>query len=131
MFDKPPFRSCLCHGVVLAGDGKKLSKRLRNYPDPDEVFDSIGSDALRWFLVSSPVVRGGDLRIDREGKAIAEAVRLVINPIWNAWYFFSLYANSDGVTAKDTEGVETNGASESDGSMHSPPSWTTAPLDSG
>ena len=100
LFDKPPFRSCLCHGVVLAGDGKKLSKRLRNYPDPDEVFETIGSDALRWFLVSSPVVRGGDLRIDREGKAIAESVRLVINPIWNAWYFFALYANSDGVTAK-------------------------------
>ena len=100
LFDKPPFKNCLCHGVVLAEDGKKLSKRLRNYPDPEEVFDSIGSDALRWFLVSSPVVRGGDLRIDRQGKAIADAVRLVINPIWNAWYFFALYANSDGVQAR-------------------------------
>jgi len=100
LFDKPPFENCLCHGVVLAEDGKKLSKRLRNYPDPEEVFETIGSDALRWFLVSSPVVRGGDLRIDRDGKAIADAVRLVINPIWNAWYFFSLYANSDGIEAR-------------------------------
>ncbi len=100
LFDKPPFKNCLCHGVVLAEDGKKLSKRLRNYPDPEEVFEKIGSDALRWFLVSSPVVRGGDLRIDREGRGIADAVRLVINPIWNAWYFFSLYANADGLKAR-------------------------------
>ncbi len=100
LFDRPPFKNCLCHGVVLAEDGKKLSKRLRNYPDPEEVFEQIGSDALRWFLVSSPVVRGGDLKIDRDGKAIADAVRLVINPIWNAYYFFTLYANSDGIEAK-------------------------------
>ncbi|MEE3327711.1 MAG: isoleucine--tRNA ligase [Myxococcota bacterium] len=100
LFDRPPFKNCLCHGVVLAEDGKKLSKRLRNYPDPEEVFETIGSDALRWFLVSSPVVRGGDLRIDEDGKAIAEAVRLVINPIWNAWYFFALYANTDEIEAR-------------------------------
>ncbi len=100
LFDRPPFRNCLCHGVILAEDGKKLSKRLRNYPDPEDVFEKIGSDALRWFLVSSPVVRGGDLRVDREGKAIADSVRLVINPIWNAWYFFSLYANTDGIRAR-------------------------------
>ena len=100
LFDRPPFKNCLCHGVVLAEDGKKLSKRLRNYPDPEEVFESIGSDALRWFLVSSPVVRGGDLKIDRDGKAIKDSVRLVINPIWNAWYFFALYANTDGIKAQ-------------------------------
>jgi isoleucyl-tRNA synthetase len=100
LFDRPPFKTCICHGVVLDEDGKKLSKRLQNYPSPEEVFSSYGADALRWFLVSSPILRGADLQIDREGKAIGEIVRLVINPIWNAWYFFSLYANSDGVTAK-------------------------------
>jgi len=100
LFDRPPFQNCLCHGVALAEDGKKLSKRLRNYPDPEEVFERIGSDALRWYLVSSPVVRGADLRIDRDGKSIADAVRLVINPIWNAYYFFTLYANTDGVKAE-------------------------------
>ncbi len=99
LFDRPPFRNCICHGVVVDEDGKKLSKRLRNYPSPDEVFSTIGSDALRWFLVSSPILRGNDLAIDREGKAIGEVVRLIINPIWNAWYFFSLYANTDGVEA--------------------------------
>jgi isoleucyl-tRNA synthetase len=100
LFDRPPFKNCLCHGLALAEDGKKLSKRLRNYPDPEDVFDQIGSDALRWFLISSPVVRGGDVRIDPEGKHIADAVRLVINPIWNAYSFFTMYANSDGIEAR-------------------------------
>ncbi|MDA1196158.1 MAG: isoleucine--tRNA ligase, partial [Planctomycetota bacterium] len=100
LFDKPPFRNVSCHGVVLDENGQKLSKRLRNYPDPEDVFETIGADALRWYLMSSPILRGGDLRIDREGTGIGEIVRLVINPIWNAYYFFTLYANVDGVQAK-------------------------------
>ncbi len=108
LFDRPPFQNCICHGVVLDEDGQKLSKRLRNYPSPDEVFASYGADALRWFLVSSGILRGLDLQIDREGQAIREVVRLVTKPIWNAWYFFSLYANADGVKAQlrsDASGV--------------------------
>jgi isoleucyl-tRNA synthetase len=108
LFDKPPFRNCLCHGVVLDENGQKLSKRLRNYPDPEAVFQTYGADALRWFLVSSPILRGGDLQIDREGKGIAEIVRRVINPIWSAYYFFCLYANTDGIKAElrtDASGV--------------------------
>ncbi len=97
LFDRPPFQNCICHGVVLDADGQKLSKRLRNYPDPEEVFDTKGADALRWFLVSSAILNGNDLSIDRDARAIGEVVRLVLNPIWNAWYFFSLYANADGL----------------------------------
>ena len=99
LFDRPPFRNCICHGVVLDDEGKQLSKRLRNYPDPEEVFRTHGADALRWFLVSSPILRGNDLQIDREGRNIGEVVRLVLNPIWNTYYFFTLYANSDGIRA--------------------------------
>ena len=99
LFDTPAFRSVICHGVVLDGDGRKLSKRLRNYPDPEEVFETHGADALRWFLMSSPILRGLDLRIDREGTGIGEVVRLVLNPIWNAHHFFTLYANVDGYRA--------------------------------
>jgi isoleucyl-tRNA synthetase len=99
LFDRPAFKNCICHGVVLDEDGRKLSKRLRNYPDPEVVFETIGSDALRWFLMASPILRGGDLRIDREGSGISDAVRLVINPIWNAYSFFTLYANVDGYRA--------------------------------
>ena len=99
LFDKPPFSNCICHGVVLDGDGKKLSKRLRNYPDPDVVFEELGADALRWYLMSSPILRGGDLRIEKDGSGIGDVIRLVINPIWNAYYFFTLYANIDGTRA--------------------------------
>jgi isoleucyl-tRNA synthetase len=106
LFDRPPFLNCICHGVVLDENGQKLSKRLRNYPDPEEVCNTIGADALRWFLIASPILRGLDLQIDREGKAIGEIVRTVLNPIWNAYYFFTLYANADGITAKQIASSE-------------------------
>jgi isoleucyl-tRNA synthetase len=99
LFDKHPFKNCICHGVLGAEDGQKLSKRLRNYPEPELMFAKHGSDALRWYLVSSPVLRGGDLKVEREGKPVGEVVRNVLMPVWNAWYFFSLYANADGITA--------------------------------
>ncbi len=99
LFDRPPFRNCICHGVVLDPDGRKLSKRLQNYPEPEEIFATHGSDALRWFLCSSSVLRGADLEIEKDGKQISEVVRLVLNPIWNAYSFFTLYANTDRVRA--------------------------------
>jgi isoleucyl-tRNA synthetase len=99
LFDRPPFENCICHGVAVDEEGRKLSKRLRNYPEPEEVFRTHGSDALRWYLVSSPLLRGGDLRVEKDGKAIGDVVRNVLNPLWNAWAFFSLYANADGTRA--------------------------------
>ncbi len=100
LFDKPPFKNCICHGVVLDDKGQKLSKRLNNYADPNEIFDKFGADALRWFMLSSPVMRGGEMHIDKEGKFIRDVVRLAIKPIWNAYNFFCLYANADGIKAK-------------------------------
>jgi isoleucyl-tRNA synthetase len=94
LFDRPPFRNCIVHGVILGDDGRKLSKRLRNFPDPEQVFASEGADAMRWYLVGSPVLRGLDVVI--EEKALMEPVRLVENPIWNTWHFLSLYSNADG-----------------------------------
>ena len=79
----------------------KLSKRLKNYPDPNEVLETIGSDALRWFLVSSPVLKGGNLAVDKEGKEIAKASRVALIPLWNAFYFFTLYANAEEYKAKE------------------------------
>ncbi|MBF0380126.1 MAG: isoleucine--tRNA ligase [Magnetococcales bacterium] len=100
LFDKPPFLNCICHGVVLDENAQKLSKRLRNYPSPDEVFGSHGSDALRWFLISSNILRGGNLSIDRKGTLIAKSARQVIIPLWNAFHFFCLYANIDKIKAE-------------------------------
>jgi isoleucyl-tRNA synthetase len=100
LFDKAPFRSVVCHGVVLDENKQKLSKRLKNYPDPIEVFDTYGADALRWYLVSSPLLSGGDLAMPKDGRAIAETVRQVMLPIWNAYSFFTLYANIDGIKGR-------------------------------
>ncbi|MBN9024371.1 MAG: isoleucine--tRNA ligase [Rhizobiales bacterium] len=100
LFDKAPFRSVVCHGVVLDENKQKLSKRLRNYPDPIEVFNTYGADALRWYLVSSPLLSGGDLAMPKDGRAIAETVRQVMLPIWNAYSFFTLYANIDGIKGR-------------------------------
>lgn len=108
LFDKIPFKNVICHGVMLDKDGQKLSKRLRNYPDPLEMIDIYGSDAMRWLMASSPVVQGGDMRIDKDGKMIADVVKNILNPIWNAFVFYKQYAELDKIkiTGKiDTENV--------------------------
>ncbi len=96
LFDRPAFQNVICHGVVLDAEGRKLSKRLRNYPEPDEVFETHGADAMRWYLMASPILRGLDLRIEHDAAGIGEVVRSVLNPIWSAVHFFTLYANVDG-----------------------------------
>ncbi len=101
LHNRPAFKNCICTGLLMAEGGQKLSKRLKNYPDPNEVLDSIGSDALRWFLVSSPVLKGGNLAVDKEGKEIAKASRVAQIPLWNAFYFFTLYANAEEYQAKE------------------------------
>ncbi len=100
LFEKPPFLNCICHGVVLDASGQKLSKRLQNYPDSFEIFNKYGSDALRFTMLSSRVVNGGELLLDKEGVMVYDALRLYIKPIWHAYHFFSMYANADKITAK-------------------------------
>ena len=101
LFDRPAFKTCVVHGTLLGEDGRKMSKSLRNYPDVYEVFDSYGADAMRWFLVASPVLRGGDMPVTEVG--IRDTVRQVILPLWNVWYFFSLYATAAGYDAEPAE----------------------------
>ncbi|MCK2028241.1 isoleucine--tRNA ligase [Microbacterium galbinum] len=94
LFDRPAFTGVSCHGIVLGSDGYKMSKSLRNYPDVSEVLDRDGSDAMRWFLMSSSVLRGGNLAVTEEG--IRSGVREFLLPLWNSWYFFATYANASG-----------------------------------
>jgi isoleucyl-tRNA synthetase len=94
LFDRPAFKSCIAHGIVLGDDGLKMSKSKGNYPDVTEVFDRDGSDAMRWFLMASPILRGGNLVVTEQG--IREGVRQAILPLWNTWYFLALYANAAG-----------------------------------
>ncbi len=93
LFNKPPFRNVIVNGLILAEDGKKMSKRLRNYPDPEEIISRHGADALRLFMINSPVVRAEDLRFSEKG--ILEVLRSVLLPFWNAYLFFVTYANQD------------------------------------
>jgi isoleucyl-tRNA synthetase len=100
LFDRPAFKNVISHGIVLGSDGQKMSKSLRNYPDVSEVFDRDGADAMRWFLMSSSVIRGGNLVVTEE--AIREGTRQFLLPLWSTYYFFTLYANAstaEGYTA--------------------------------
>ncbi|MGZ8802364.1 MAG: isoleucine--tRNA ligase, partial [Mycobacterium sp.] len=103
LFDKPAFRTCVSHGIVLGNDGQKMSKSLRNYPDVTEVFDRDGSDAMRWFLMASPILRGGNLVVTEQ--AILEGVRQVLLPFWNAYSFLTLYAPENGTWRTDSPHV--------------------------
>lgn len=96
LFDRPAFRNCVSHGILLGDDGQKMSKSLRNYPDPWKVFDTYGADAMRWSLLSSAILRGGDAPVSESG--MRETIRQVILPLWNSWYFLTLYANAEGKT---------------------------------
>ena len=89
LFDRPAFSNVISHGIVLGSDGQKMSKSLRNYPDVSEVFERDGADAMRWFLLSSSVIRGGNLVVTEEG--IREGVRAFLLPFWSTYYFLSLY----------------------------------------
>lgn len=100
LFDRPAFKTCVSHGIVLGNDGAKMSKSLRNYPDVNEVFDRDGSDAMRWFLMASPILRGGNLIVTEQG--IREGVRQVLLPLWNAYSFLTLYAPKKGTWRTDS-----------------------------
>ncbi|WP_235174453.1 isoleucine--tRNA ligase [Tomitella biformata] len=103
LFDRPAFRTCVSHGIVLGEDGLKMSKSKGNYPDVQEVFDRDGSDAMRWFLMSSPILRGGNLVVTEQG--IREGVRQALLPLWNSWSFLQLYAEAPATWRTDSTNV--------------------------
>ena len=94
LFDRPPFKNVLVNGLILAENGQKMSKRLKNYPDPMVVVNTYGADALRLFMLGSQVVRAEDLKFSEAG--VKEILRGVMIPMWNALSFFTTYANVDG-----------------------------------
>ncbi|MFN8390642.1 MAG: isoleucine--tRNA ligase [Bdellovibrionota bacterium] len=96
LFGQTSFRNVVVNGIVLAEDGKKMSKSLKNYPPPDEVMDELGADAMRLYLLSSPATRAEDLRFSKEG--VKQVVRQTLLPLWNAYNFFVTYALVDDWT---------------------------------
>ena len=103
LFDRPAFKTVAAHGIVLGDDGQKMSKSKRNYPDVNEVFDRDGSDAMRWFLMASPILRGGNLVVTERG--IREGVRQALLPLWNAYSFLQLYADRPATWRTDSSNV--------------------------
>ena len=99
IFDSIPFRNCLVNGLILAEDGRKMSKSLKNYPDPLVLIDATGADALRAYLINSPLVRAEPMRFTERG--VTEVVRTVMLPYWNAYSFFTTYAAAEGITTAD------------------------------
>ncbi|MCA9658306.1 MAG: class I tRNA ligase family protein, partial [Myxococcales bacterium] len=103
LFDRPAFKNVIVNGLILAADGKKMSKRLKNYPDPALVINSYGADALRAYLISSQVLRAEPMRFgkdknDTTGECVRDMVRVAILPLWNAYNFLATYAAADGWT---------------------------------
>jgi isoleucyl-tRNA synthetase len=94
LFDKPAFKNVIVNGLVLAEDGRKMSKTKKNYPEPTKILDEIGADALRAYLIDSPVVRAEPQRFSERG--LREIVRTVVLPYWNALSFLTTYAIVDG-----------------------------------
>ncbi len=101
LFGRTPFRNVIVNGLILAEDGQKMSKRKKNYPDPTETIEAFGADALRAYMVSSPVVRGEPLRFSERG--LKEIVRTVVLPYFNVLSFFTTYAVIDGYDPRDPE----------------------------
>jgi isoleucyl-tRNA synthetase len=101
LFDKPPFLNVIVNGIILAEDGKKMSKRLKNYPDPDALMSKHGADAIRFYMLNSPVVKADDLRFSERG--VEETVKSLLLPLWNTLSFFTTYANIDGFVPDMTE----------------------------
>ncbi len=93
LFERSPYRNVIVNGLILARDGKKMSKSLKNYPDPNEILERFGADALRAYMIDSPVVRAEELRFDEAG--LKEIVRTVVLPYWNVLSFFTTYASID------------------------------------
>lgn len=91
LFDRPAFKNVIVNGIILAEDGNKMSKRLRNYPDPEEVLKKHGADAVRFYMLQSPAVRADDLRFSEKG--VEQVLRQVLIPLWNSFVFLSTYAN--------------------------------------
>lgn len=103
LFDKPSYKAVVAHGIVLGNDGLKMSKSKSNYPNVNEVFDRDGSDAMRWFLMSSPILRGGNLVVTEQG--IRDGVRQALLPLWNTYSFFQMYASEEATFRTDSANV--------------------------
>lgn len=111
LFDRPAFKACVVNGLVLATDGKKMSKSLRNYTDPNKVVNEFGADALRLFLMHSAVVKADDLKYSDDG--VRDVLKGILIPLWNSYSFYVTYANIDGIDRPASKTVREGGVESS------------------
>lgn len=104
LYDVAPMKNVIVNGIVLAEDGQKMSKSKKNYPDPQIIFDKYWADAMRFYLMNSPVVEAQDLRFMESW--VEEVVKKVILPFWNTYSFFTTYANIDNFSPKGIENIK-------------------------
>ena len=104
LLDRPAFNACIVSGLVLASDGKKMSKSLQNYSDPNKVVNEFGADALRLFLMHSAVVKADDLKYSDEG--VRDVLKGILIPLWNSYSFYVTYANIDRIERPAADSFE-------------------------
>ncbi|MBP7992348.1 MAG: class I tRNA ligase family protein, partial [Candidatus Magasanikbacteria bacterium] len=103
LFEKPAFKNVIVNGIVLAEDGKKMSKKLQNYPDPNVLLEKYGADALRYYLITSPVMHAESLNFSEDG--VREAYGKVVNTLWNVVEFYKLFAAENPVVSVESQNV--------------------------
>jgi len=106
LFDDIAFKNVICHGVMFGNDGRKMSKSYHNYPDPREVLEKVGGEALRLYIMSSPIISGGDMEWSDD--ILKDQLKDVLIPIWNTYRYLSLYANIHNWVPKSTEFTSKN-----------------------
>ena len=100
LFDKPAFKVVSANGMVVDENKKKFSKSLRNFVNPEEQIEQYGADAVRLFVLGSNFMKAEPVPVDKDGKVFVESTKTIQTPLWNAYHFFTLYANAGNVTAK-------------------------------
>ena len=100
LFDSPAFKTVSVNGMVVDDNKKKLSKSLGNFTDPSEQIEKCGADAVRLFILGSNFLKAEPVSVDMAGKVFTEATKNILTPLWNAYHFFTLYANAGNVTAR-------------------------------
>ena len=101
LFDKPAFKTVSANGMVVDENKKKFSKSLKNFVNPEEQIEQFGADAIRLFILGSNFMKAEPVPVDKEGKVFAESTKTILTPLWNAYHFFTLYANAGNITAHE------------------------------
>ena len=110
LFDRPAFSVVSVNGLVVDENKRKFSKSLHNYVDPSEQLEVYGADAVRLFILGSNFLKAEPVPVDKEGKVFNESIKTILTPLWNAYHFFTLYANAGNITAHDVWGAPTHNA---------------------